>query len=201
MRQQRPDATGSLFDPLLTAPGERTVAGKVVVVLRFGGIDQFLAGGVRPVERNEICCHCFRLYRLARGAGPPAHGFAKVGGFHRRKQRPILDPAAPQRRGFAGFGADFGFKFQRHDFAIPRKYFCKEDWSARLPVGQITVLCQTCWAPSQQSFTGSTFSETPLRRRATADPGAEFDTSSHSNRLILLWFLPRCRRWNVHAKG
>lgn len=59
MRQQRPGAAGLLFDPLMTALGERTIAGKVMVALRLGHIDQLLARRVRPVERNKIWCHCF----------------------------------------------------------------------------------------------------------------------------------------------
>ena len=57
MRQQRLGAAGSPFDPLMAAFRELAVAGKSEVALRLGDIDEFLAGRVRSVERNMMCCH------------------------------------------------------------------------------------------------------------------------------------------------
>ena len=85
--QQRLGAAGSFLDPLMTALGERPVAGEMIIALRFGRIDHLLAGGIGPVERNVICCHCFTLM-LARALVPWFES-AQIGGFRRRNQQPI----------------------------------------------------------------------------------------------------------------
>ena len=92
MRQQRLGATGLLFDPLMAALRERAIAGKMVIALRLGRIDELLARRVRPVERNIICCHCFNFTGLQwrRASG---WSVRQIGGFRRRNQRPISTPA------------------------------------------------------------------------------------------------------------
>ena len=87
MRQQCLGAAGSLLDPLMTALGERPVAGKMIVALRLGRIDHLLAGGVRSVERDVICCHCFTS--VLAGALAPRFERAQIGGFRRGNQRLI----------------------------------------------------------------------------------------------------------------
>ncbi len=93
VRQQRLGAAGLLLDPLMAALRERSVAGKMMVALRLGRIDQLLARRVRPVERNIICCHCFAFTGLQR-ASSPGRAYCQIGGFRRRNQRPIPTPPA-----------------------------------------------------------------------------------------------------------
>src|SRR2546430_12675763 len=67
MGQQCFGAAGPLLDPLMAAFGERAVAGEVIIALRLGRIDQFLAGRIRPVERNRFNNHFpgSSFYRIA----------------------------------------------------------------------------------------------------------------------------------------
>src|ERR1700737_903482 len=91
MRQQGPGGTGLLFDPLMTALRKRSIAGKVMVALCLGRIDQFLARRVRPVEWNIFCCHCFDITGFAKGVEQEVRALAKLGvsiaGINHRSRR------------------------------------------------------------------------------------------------------------------
>ena len=54
MGQQRARAAGSFFQPGVTALGKGAISGKDIVLVRGLDIDQFLAGQIGPVERNEF---------------------------------------------------------------------------------------------------------------------------------------------------
>jgi hypothetical protein len=93
MRQECLGAAGVFLDPSVTALGEGPVAGEMIVTLRLGRIGHFLAGGIRLVERDVICCHCFTSM-LAR-ARDPRFERAQIGGFRSGNQR--LISAVPSR--------------------------------------------------------------------------------------------------------
>ena len=57
MHQQRLGAAGMLFNPLVAALGERTIAGKMMTALSLSRVDKLLAGRVRPVERYPFKRH------------------------------------------------------------------------------------------------------------------------------------------------
>ena len=56
MMQQRPGAAGPLFKPLMAAAREGAVAGKMVVALRFGRINELVARRVRPESLPRRVC-------------------------------------------------------------------------------------------------------------------------------------------------
>jgi hypothetical protein len=57
MRQQCPDAAGSLFKPLMAAAREGPVAGKMEIALCLGGVGKLVACRIRQVEWDRFSCH------------------------------------------------------------------------------------------------------------------------------------------------
>src|ERR1700687_3758043 len=93
MRQQGFGATRLLLDPLMAAPGKRAIPGKMMIALRLGYIDKLVARRVRPVERNETCCHCFCIAGFAEESNGGVRTRGQTGVFHRRNQPSIPTPA------------------------------------------------------------------------------------------------------------
>src|SRR5260370_8916860 len=96
MRQQGLGATRPLLDPLMAAPGKRAITGEMMIALRLGHIDKLLARRVRPVERNEICRHCFYIAGFAEESNGGLRTPGPTGVFPPRNQ-PLLPTPAPHK--------------------------------------------------------------------------------------------------------
>src|ERR1700722_8872892 len=88
------------FDPLMTALHERSVPGKVMVVLRLRRIDQLLARRARPVEKT-IGYHGFRICQSTRVSNLAADPPLRADSFRNSRPRQAA-------RSFRHFESGFG---------------------------------------------------------------------------------------------
>src|SRR5579872_6335870 len=94
MRQQRLGAAGALLDPLMAAPRERPVAGKMRVAVRLGDVGELLARRERSVERDIFCRHWADFTGFRGGRRDACFAPGQIGGFPYRNQQliPVPEP-------------------------------------------------------------------------------------------------------------